>query len=202
MTTDTDPSLRKATPGDSRALAELMNMAGEGLPAHLWAEMAGPGEDVMEVGARRVARAEGSFSYANAEVLTVGGTLAGMLLAYRLPDPYETGPLEELPAVVRGLVELEALAPGSFYVNAVATTPAHRGQGIGSRLMQLAEARARESGARTLSLIVAEDNAGARRLYERLGYATAARRPITSYPGCKHTGDWILMTKALGESKA
>jgi ribosomal protein S18 acetylase RimI-like enzyme len=190
-------SIRPATPEDAAVLAELMNAAGEGLPAFLWSRMAGPDEDVMAVGARRVARDEGGFSYTHAHVAEESGAVAGMLVGYRLPDPYAIGDLEAYPEVVRPLVELEAQAPGAWYVNAIATGQAHRGRGIGTRLMRLAESLAREAGAESMSLIVAEGNAGAKRLYENLGYRVVARRPIAPFPGCPHDGDWILMTKPV-----
>lgn len=190
-------TIRKATIGDAPKLAELMNMAGEGIPAYLWESAAEPGEDVMALGVGRVTRAEGGFSYTNAYVALSDGSIAGMLLGYRLPDPYDTGPLNEIPAVVRPLLELESLAPGSWYVNAVATDPAYRGQGLGHQLMELAEQLASEANAKALSLIVAEQNDLARRLYEKIGYHTIARRPIVQFPGCPHTGDWILMKKDL-----
>ncbi len=190
-------AIRKAKVDDAPRLAELMNMAGEGIPAHLWGRMAGPDEDVMRFGAQRVARAEGGFSYTNAYVAVCNGAVAGMLLGYRLPDPYEAGPLDEIPDVVRPLVALEALVPGSWYVNAVATDSAFRGHGIGHKLMEWAEQLAKVSDSGALSLIVAEENALARRLYENLGYETSARRPIVPFPGGPHTGDWILMKKEI-----
>lgn len=55
------PTIRQATIEDSDTLAELMNIAGEGIPAYLWASMAAPDEDTMAFGARRVARTEGGF---------------------------------------------------------------------------------------------------------------------------------------------
>ncbi len=64
--------------------------------------------------------------------------------------------------------------------------------------MQLAEQLAMKSGAGALSLIVAEENVAARRLYERLGYRAMARQAIIQFPGCPHTGDWVLMKKVLG----
>lgn len=190
--------LRPATAADAPILAELMNVAGEGLPAFLWAGMADDDEDPMAVGARRVARPEGGFSHVHARVAEIAGDIAGMLLGYRLPDPYDLDDPASYPPVVLPLVELEALAPGSWYVNAVATTQAQRGRGVGTRLMALAESLAEETGARDVSLIVAEENAGARRLYERLGYRPVARRPIVPFAGCPHEGDWLLMRKSVG----
>jgi pimeloyl-ACP methyl ester carboxylesterase len=49
---DLELTIRKAKAEDAPKLAELMNIAGEGLPAHLWERMAGPGEDVLAFGAR------------------------------------------------------------------------------------------------------------------------------------------------------
>ncbi len=192
-----EPDIRPARPADAPVLAGLMNAAGEGLPAWLWSRMAEPGEDAMAFGSRRVAGEDSGFSYRNAHVAEINGTVAGMLLGYRLDDPYDPGDLEELPAVIRPLIELEALAPGSWYVNAIATLPEVRGRGIGSRLMGLAERLCLDSGAEDLSLIVARANTGAVRLYERLGFCTVATRPLVSFPGCEHSGDWVLMTRTL-----
>ncbi|MGY6519366.1 MAG: N-acetyltransferase family protein [Lysobacteraceae bacterium] len=189
-------TLRNARIEDAPALVELMNMAGDGIPAYLWGLMAAPGEEAVSVGRRRVAGTEGGFSHTNAHVVESDGVVAGMLLGYRLPDPGESH-ADGVPAVVRPLLELESLAPGSWYINAVATAPGHRGRGVGSQLMAWAERLAQASDARSLSLIVAEANAGACRLYARLGYQVAARRPIVAFPGCPHAGDWLLMVKVL-----
>jgi len=189
--------IREARVEDASKLAELMNVAGEGIPAYLWEGMASPGEDVMAFGARRVAQPEGGFSYTNAHVAVYADQIVGMLVGYRLPDPHEVGPLDEIPAVVRPLVELEAEAPGSWYINAVATDAEYRGKGVGRKLLGLAEQLAGASGAGTISLIVAEENAGARRLYEILGYQIIARRAIVPFPRCPHTGDWVLMKKEM-----
>ncbi len=164
---------------------------------YLWGGSVGPEGDPLEFGARVVSGTDGGFSYVNAQVAESGDEIVGMLLGYRLPDPHDVEPLNEAPAVVRPLLELEALVPGSWYVNAVAADPAWRGRGVGSALMQRAEELAVESGAHTLSLIVAEQNRGARRLYQRFGYTDVARRPLMPWPGCRHSGDWVLMAKPL-----
>lgn len=194
-----DLALRAATPADGPVLSELMNAAGEGIPAWLWSQNAAPGEDVMEYGARRVGADEGAFSYTNTQVIESSGVIAGMLLGYRLPDPYPGDALDDCPAVVRPLIELESQVPGGWYVNAVAVAESFRGRGVGSRLMALAEQLAAQSGAGRLGLIVAEGNTHAVRLYRRLGYRTTVSRTIVPCPNCPHEGRWLLMEKALGE---
>lgn len=197
-----DIDIRKAVPEDGTILADLMNIAGDGIPAYLWASMAEQDEDVMEVGARRVASTEGGFSYSNVHVAVASGEITGMLLGYRLPETHEAGQLEECPTVVRPLMELECLIPGSWYINAVAVVSRYRGQGVGTHLMQLAQEMAGKSGAGTVALVVAEDNRLARTLYLKLGYEIVARRPIVRFPACPHTGDYVLMTKRLSKFSA
>ena len=189
--------IRKATRESARDLAYLINLAGEGIPEYLWRGMIEGDETAMDVGARRAARDEGGFSYINAKVCVTDDALLGMILSYRQPDPYQTGPLAELPEVVRPLVTLEARAPGSWYVNAIATFEQHRGKGVARELMADAEVLARAAGCSLMSLIVASENAGARRLYRQLGFDDAASLPVVPYPGALHGGSWVLMLKRL-----
>lgn len=196
-----DIRVREALPADGRALAELMNMAGEGIPAYLWSLAAEEGEDPIAFGAGRVGRGEGAFSYVNSWVVEMDGGLAGMLLGYRLRDVPAPIP-EDLPALVRPAFELEALVPGTWYVNGIAVAPRVRGRGFGTLLMRLAEDLARSDGATALSLIVSADNEGAMRLYESLGYRVIAVRPAEPWPGHDAPGDWILMKKPLEGGQA
>lgn len=190
--------IRNANPEDAADLARLINMAGEGLPDYLWSEEAErAGIDPVQFGAQRAAREDGGFSYRHARMADIAGSVAGMALAYRLEDPIETGRTDALPASVRPLVELEARAPGSWYVNAVAAYPQFRGQGVGRALMEDCEEAAVAIGATETSLIVASENRGAHRLYLRLGYLELARMPLVQWPGASRGGDWILMVKSL-----
>jgi len=194
---DLKPPFRPARPEDAHVLAALVDRAGEGIPRVLWARAAHPGQDPMEVGAARAARTEGGFSFTNAVVLDIDGTVAGMLLSYRLDDTSDGGDVTEVPDIVRPLIELEAAAPGSWYVNAVAVAPGFEGRGHGRALMDLAEDLGRDHGAAEVSLIVAGQNSRARGLYERLGYAVRDRRPVVRCADLEHAGDWLLMVKPL-----
>ncbi|HEY7457175.1 MAG TPA: GNAT family N-acetyltransferase [Xanthobacteraceae bacterium] len=189
--------LRRARKDDAATLARLIDIAGEGFGSFLWAQSAGPGETALDVGTRRAQREEGGFSYRNATLAEIGGSVAGLLLGYRLADPYDAGDVGSLPPTVRPLIELEAKAPGSWYVNALAAFPQYRGKVVGTRLLVEAERLARETRAPALSLIVADQNEGAKRLYLRTGYGVVARRPLVPFPGYAHTGDWLLMTKTI-----
>jgi ribosomal protein S18 acetylase RimI-like enzyme len=184
---------RRATPDDAPALAELINHAGHGLPLHFWTLAAAPGQDPWDLGrARQAARAEEG----KIVVIDGGAGAIAALTGYPIgPDPDQ--PDADTPALFRPLVELEALAPGSWYVNVLACQPAHRGRGHGSRLLELAERIAAAENLPRMSVIVADDNAGARRLYERHGYVEAARRPCVRDGWETATEAWVLMTKHL-----
>lgn len=56
-------------------------------------------------------------------------------------------------------------------VHDVAVLASHRGRRIGEAMLALAEEMARERGACKLTLEVLSGNVGARRLYERIGFA-------------------------------
>jgi len=93
------------------------------------------------------------------------------------------------------LQQLEDLAPGTWYVNVLATYPRYRGRYYGAEPLSIADDIARDSVKRGLSIIVADANAGARRLYERCGYRERARRAMVKgqwqHPGT----DWVLLVK-------
>jgi ribosomal protein S18 acetylase RimI-like enzyme len=190
------PPFRRAVPEDAAVLAELVNHAGEGLPLHLWGGMAGEGETAWDVGVARARRKTGSFAYRNAVVIERDGEAAGCLIGYALPQQVEPIP-EDFPALVRPLQELENLAPGTWYVNVLAVRPQHRGHGLGGKLLELADEIGRATGSQGMSVIVANRNEGARRLYERNGYRETAERAMVKNGWTVESTAWVLMTKAF-----
>jgi ribosomal-protein-alanine N-acetyltransferase len=75
------------------------------------------------------------------------------------------------------------LVVDEIHINNVALRPAYRNQGLGTALMRHVMAEARRLGATRATLEVRASNAGARRLYERLGfYVSGARRNYYTNP--------------------
>jgi ribosomal protein S18 acetylase RimI-like enzyme len=191
-------TFRPARLADAAALAVLVDIAGEGMPAYMWSTLKAPGRSLLELGRERAQRETGGFSYRNSVVAEIGGEVAASLVGYRLDDPYDLeASLAETPEIVRPLVRLESKVPGSWYVNVLATFPEFRRKGIGARLLAIAEEKARGEGARRLSVIVASWNDGAARLYTNAGYAVLAHEPVLPFPGSPHAGDWVLLVKSL-----
>ena len=190
-----EPLFRPARRTDATALAMLVDIAGEGMPSYMWSGMKAPGQSLLEFGRSRAQRDTGGFSWRNGTVAEIEGEVAACLIDYRIDDPYDAGNPDELPPFVRPLVQLEAKAPGSWYVNVLAAFPEFRGRGLGAHLLAVAEERARQNKARELSLIVASENVGAVGLYGRTGYRETARAPLVAFPGCAHGGDLVLMVK-------
>lgn len=192
-------SLRCATVADARAVARLMAIAGEGIPTWLWSRAAKDDQDPLFVGTERAVRPDANFSYRNAVLAERGGQVAGMMLGYPLPEPSadDFDALDDLPALLRPLVELELTMPGSFYVNALAVFEGYRDCGIGTRLLQAAAGRATALGCTRLSLLVFSQNLGAVRLYERNGYRAVDSRPVPAHPCHPYDDRVLLMLRAL-----
>ncbi|MDE2149517.1 MAG: GNAT family N-acetyltransferase [Gammaproteobacteria bacterium] len=91
------------------------------------------------------------------------------------------------------LVLLLRRGSGVARVYSLVVAPAVRGLGLARRLVALAEAEALRRGCTSMSLEVRADNAPARALYARLGYAEHARLPGYYEEG----GDGLRLRKPL-----
>ncbi|MDH5619893.1 MAG: GNAT family N-acetyltransferase [Gammaproteobacteria bacterium] len=188
---------RAATPRDAEAMAELVNIAGEGLPLHLWTKMAGEGESPWEVGRQRAQRKSGGFSYCNTIVHEEDNSVVAALIGYPLPDAPEPVDYRELPEMFVPLQQLEDLVPGTWYINVLAAYPKHRGKGYGTGLLTVAEEIAAQEGCRGLSLIVSDGNPRARQLYMRSGYQEITSRTMVKGSWENAGENWVLLRKAL-----
>lgn len=197
MTTQKNPSIRQAIRQDAYDLARLIDIAGEGIPAWLWARNCADRQTPLEFGAEKARMSLGGFSYLNAQVAMLQGEVAGMVLSYPIDSAPEDDPAS-LPEPIAPFVELEAQSVGTWYINALAVYPGKRGDGIGTALLKHVECLALVAGSHSVSIQVYGQNAGAVRLYQSLGYELVAKAAVQLHP-CQpyYTGDVLLLIKDL-----
>jgi GNAT superfamily N-acetyltransferase len=131
--------IREARASDAAHLVRFINMAADDLPLHFWKRSVGPEGDPWAYGRER-ARADRQLLLPQ-RLAGRGGGRGGRLPSglSRRRDP---GPIDpDTPPIFVPLLELEALAPGSWYLNVLATYEAFRGKGLGSALLAHAETR-------------------------------------------------------------
>ncbi len=197
-----DLPFRRATPDDSRVLAEFVNMAGEGLPLYLWGQTANADASAWEIGFARARRDAGAFSYRNAILRLVENDPVACLIGYPLDVDPPAMDYSEMPPMFVPLQQLEDMVPGTWYINAIATREGQRGKGYANELLALAEEMAASLGKRGLSLILADTNEGAGKLYARLGYRKVAQRGMVKEHWAHPGKNWVLMVKDLGVAGA
>jgi ribosomal protein S18 acetylase RimI-like enzyme len=187
-----DLQIRPATREDAPFLVPLINAGSRGLAIYTWTAEAQPGEDPWELALRHVSSDDYPVSWRKAWIAEVSEEPAGLLFAYRLPDAPEEVEHSSISPIFDVLDELEAEAHGTGHVYLMSVAEPVRGQGVGTALLAFAE---RWRGPRGMSLIVSDNNEGARRLYERQGYAEVGRRRMVKLDWESTGTDWILMRK-------
>ncbi len=150
----TDAVIRAATPADVAGLAALA----------------------------RIAAAEEAGRFGGPEPPAQAAAEAAIADALFGPRPAARAFLAEAGGAVIGAAYVSELFPGSslrraWFLKDVHVAAERRGQGVGAALIRSVLDAARRAGADRLELHAHPDNAGARRLYERLGF-TEPRRSV------------------------
>ena len=196
------PEYRPAQAGDSRFIAEMIDISSDGIALIEWADAAQAAGDrsALDIGAASYASEEGDYSYRNCILAELSGRKAGMLLSFpmhaRSPAEAVSPPPFNGSDVFAPYKYLEA--PDTWYICGIAVTPECRWRGIGKRLMQIARELALDHGYKRLSLVVFEENTGAVRLYRNLGYEVVKRAPVVPHPLIRCSGDALLMVASAG----
>jgi ribosomal protein S18 acetylase RimI-like enzyme len=76
---------------------------------------------------------------------------------------------------LEGAVITTVVGPGCVHVAQVAVAPERRGSGLATAMLRDVLSKASADGFASASLLVGEHNAGARRIYDRLGFREVAR---------------------------
>jgi ribosomal protein S18 acetylase RimI-like enzyme len=186
--------VRPALKTESRIVAELFDIASDGVANYVWSTLQGdfPGLSLLEIGQQRYERENTAFSYQNCLMATDEDRVLGMMHAYAIEAPSDADPdAAPIDPVLKPYAELEAA--GTLYIAGLAVWPDDRDRGVGMQLLEAARVRARALGLRELSLLCFAGNTGARRFYERAGFVVVDWRPVVPHPMIRHTGDVLLM---------
>ena len=191
MTLQTHLTIRPADQTDAELAASLIYLSMGELADYLFG---GGHLSIAEILAGLFLRADNRFSWRNTEIAEWEGAPAGMLASFAGRDlmRYELAIGLGLLRLC-GLREVLRLAPRAlsiaggietrrdeYYLANLGVLPDFQNRGIGSRLLNHAEGKARQAGLGKCSLIVDLENPAAQRLYERSGYRVVYSK---EYPG-------------------
>ncbi len=165
-------TIRQAKKQDSKQAAVLIYDAIHDIAHALTGET--EREKVYEQLEKYFCQEHNRISYRNCFVKTIEDEVVGLVLAYHGEDALA---LDE--PIVRHLKENHAdqeirIDPETdkedYYIDTVSVNAAFCGRGFGTELLQTIMQHAKGQGYPSVSLNVEENNANARRLYERLGF--------------------------------
>jgi ribosomal protein S18 acetylase RimI-like enzyme len=186
---------RPADKKDSARLAELINIASDGVVEYLFHDLI-PGMTPVQVVAHNLENDNYPHSYKSAIVATNENDVVGMALSY--PSSYH-----KITDEMRAFFPAERLAhfedfysarvENSLFLDALGVDVSHRRQGIGTRLVELTKEKARENGCEQLSLIVFADNAPALVLYKMLGFEAVEEIKLEGNEFIPHQGGCVLL---------
>jgi GNAT superfamily N-acetyltransferase len=194
----TEGRLRPATRDDATQLVALIDIASRGLLTWVWTQMTVPGQSALEVGRSRIRDREDLPSHFSKWIILENFTdIIGGVAGYAIPAPYNPGDMTGLPSLYAPMLELEALAAGTWYLMALAVFPEFRRKGHATTMLDFAERKAMEEGYSRMTIMVNSSNIDALRLYRRRGFREVATRPYIPFPGSHDIGEWILLEKPL-----
>lgn len=190
---------RMARPDDSGEIARYMCLAGGGLYEFLFDNLI-PFVTAVDVLSAGIGDERYPVSYRNCYVAALGtdGAIvaaANVFPADTLKEDNYVLLASERHSHVRPMLELQDW--GSMFLNILAVSDAHRGSGIGTKLLDWAEARTAEAGYDRLSLHVWADNVRALDFYRARDFVEIGVAEIPPHPRLSHNGGSILMSKAI-----
>ncbi|MDR0270189.1 GNAT family N-acetyltransferase [Paenibacillus sp.] len=165
-------TIRAARSEDAKQAARLLYDALHDVAHQLTGEESE--QDAVRVLEQYFAVETGRLSHKQAIVKEVDGEVAGVVIVYGGDEVAELDQpiLERLRAMKNdpGLKLDKESDEDEYYIDTLSVSPKFSGQGIGTKLIQAAEVRAKERGYKKNAMAVVTDNSRAYSLYLHLGY--------------------------------
>lgn len=198
MASDPATVIRRATVNDATPCARLLAMASHGLAEAVFAGLL-PGQSTERIIAEHRIKPEGKLSsFRNWWVADAGqGVVAGGANMYPLDGTRQSARedmlTEDRLRILRPMIELDAEAAGTFFINIVAVFPPYRRGGVARRMIGLAHEQARAAALPFVSLTTFEHDVRLVDYYRRIGFAVVASRPLERHERLLVAGDLVLM---------
>ena len=186
---------RPAEKEDSMKLAELINIASDGVVEYLFHDLIS-GMTPVQIIAHNLENDNYPHSYKSAVVAVNETDIIGMALFYpssyhKITDEmksfFPADRLEHLSHFFSSRIE------NSWYLDSLCVANGHRRCGIGEKLISITKEKAIENGYNTLSLIVFSDNKLAMPVYERTGFKAVQKVELRGNEFIKHEDGCFLM---------
>jgi ribosomal protein S18 acetylase RimI-like enzyme len=192
---------RIGEPEDSLKIAEGIDRASGGIVEFLFHGLLGS-YTAAQVMANSIKEKQGSDSYENAIVAEYQGNIIGVVYSY--------------PAKFHGITEdtrsffpndrltflgdfYNSRVENSWFLDSIFVDEQFRGEGIGSKLIELTKQKARDNGYNKLSLMVMADNTIARRTYEKNNFRIFKHINIKEHELIPHKGGVYLLVSSLND---
>jgi len=191
--------IRKATPQDARIIAELADMAEEGMLVADWRQQPGGQDDPLAIGEKVVLDTENALYYENVSLAEENNQIQGMVLLRQVVQKSleDIAPILEKEPEFFVVWELVQQTTDHLYIHALAVYQDFRQKGLGQKLLDYAVQHTKDRGYDKLSLLAYEQNQKALPLYIRNDFQIMDRRPIPKESDVAYEGDLLLMTKNL-----
>jgi ribosomal protein S18 acetylase RimI-like enzyme len=190
---------RIGKPDDSLKIAEGIDRASGGIVEFLFHGLLGS-YTAVQVMANSLQEKQGSDSYENAIVAEYQGNIIGVVYSY--------------PAKFHGITEntrsffpsdrlaflgdfYNSRVEDSWFLDSIFVDDKFRGEGIGSKLIELTKQKARDHDYKQLSLMVMADNTVARRTYEKNNFRIFKHIDVQEHELIPHKGGVYLLVSNL-----
>lgn len=186
---------REGRKEDSLRLAELINIASEGVVEYLFHDLI-PDLTPVQIIAHNLESDKYPRSYKSTIVAESNGKIVGMALSipsqfHRITEEMKNFFPEERLAHLKNFFSTRI--ENSLLLDTLCVEEEFRGKGIGGELISLTEKKAKENSYDALSLIVFADNTAAQRLYKRCGFEIVKKVKLESHQLIPHEGGCFLM---------
>lgn len=177
--------IREARKEDAEALAPLIMVILEDMELEVFKEYSK--ETIEELLVEGIQTETYRYSYRHAHVCMRDGEIAGVVFGYRgEKEPVIDEPLIDileakgLNSDSRLFIEKETFA-GEWYLDSLVTAEKFRGRGVGTELLDALGEFAKEDGEEIIGLNCDQSNAGAQKLYEKMGFKKTGEVTISGH---------------------